>query len=391
MTLDPKINIEMNIDFKYLYFLTKLEGLGSVRIKRLLDRFETAEGVFNASAIELAGVENISARTADVILSAPGNFGELEESYNTLLQKLDKHKIGVLSVTGDDYPDLLKRIYDPPILLYYKGDYSKEKLTDCIGIVGTRKPTDYGKKISEQFAQELSSIGIAVVSGFARGVDTIAHKAVLSNPDANAITAGVFGCGVDIIYPPENKKLYEEMIEKGLLLSENEVGAIPDAMNFPKRNRIISGLSYGTVVIESDADGGALITARTALDQSREVFAVPGYITSKLSRGTNALIKNGQAKLVENINDILDEIQTRLSGVILSKNGNGKSPNTPKIELKGNEKLIYQSISNKAEPIHIDLISEITGLNISDSLVTLLNLEFKGCIEQLPGKRFKAK
>jgi DNA processing protein len=381
----------MNSDFKYLYFLIKVEGLGSVRIKRLLDRFGSAENTFNASAIELAGVENISAKTANLILNAPANFDELEEGYNVLQQKLEKLKIGVLDLTGDDYPDLLKRIYDPPILLYYRGNYEKEKLVDCIGIVGTRTPTDYGKRMSEMFAAELSSIGIAVISGFARGVDTIAHKAVLSNPDAKGLTAAVFGCGVDVVYPPENKKLYEEMIEKGVLLSENEVSAIPDAMNFPKRNRIISGLSYGTIVIESGADGGALITARTALDQSREVFAVPGYITSKQSQGTNSLIKNGQAKLVENITDVLDEIQNKLTSVNISSNGKEKTRNPVKLDLDGNEKLIYQAIFDKTEPVHIDRISELTGLNISDSLVTLLNLEFKGCIEQLPGKRFKAK
>ncbi len=377
-------------DFKYLYFLTKVEGLGSVRIKRLLDRFGSAEKVFNASAIELAGIENISAKTANVILDASANFDEWENDYETLQIKLEKLNIGVLALTDDEYPDLLKRIYDPPVLLYYRGNYKKENLVDCIGIVGTRKPTDYGKRMAEMFANELSEIGIAVISGFARGVDTIAHKAVVSNPNANAVTAAVFGCGIDVIYPPENKKLYEEMIEKGILLSENEVSAIPDAVNFPKRNRIISGLSYGTIVIESDVDGGALITARTALDQSREVFAVPGYITSKQSSGTNALIKNGQAKLVENINDILDEIQTKLTNVNISSNGKSPNQNHVKPDLKDNEKLIYEAISGKNEPLHIDLISEVTGLNISDSLVTLLNLEFKGHIEQLPGKRFKA-
>jgi DNA processing protein len=214
---------------------------------------------------------------------------------------------------------------------------------------------------------------------------------VLSSGNPDAVTAAVFGCGVDIIYPPENKKLYDEMLEKGIILSDYDVSAYPDAANFPKRNRIISGLSYGTIVIESDADGGAMITARTALDQSREVFAVPGYITSKQSHGTNTLIKSGQAKLVENIEDILDEVQNKLININVITNGNGKAVNNVKIDLKDNEKLIYEQILSKNEPLHIDSISELTGLNISDSLVTLLNLEFKGCVEQLPGKRFKVK
>lgn len=384
----------MNTDFKYLYFLTRIEGLGSIRIKRLVDKFTTAENVFNASVKELAEVENISAKIAESILSASEDMPSMESLYDELLSKMKSHSIGAIGLTDEDYPDLLKRIYDPPVILYYKGNYDKEKLVDCIGIVGTRKPSDYGKKMAEQFASELSSIGIAVISGFARGVDTCAHKAVLANSNAQAITAAVFGCGVDIIYPPENKKLYEEMIEKGILFSENEISAYPDAANFPKRNRIISGLSYGSLVIESDVDGGALITTKMALDQSREVFAVPGYITAKQSSGTNALIKNGQAKLVENVQDILDEIQTKLKNVNISNGtlfGNEIAKKQVNIDLKGNEKLIYNAISAKHEPLHIDLVSEITGLNISDSLVSLLNLEFKGCIEQLPGKRFKVR
>lgn len=378
-------------DFKYLYYLTRVDGLGSVRIKRLVEKFGSAENVFRSAAEEIAEVENISIKSADVILNSQKDFGGFEKDYDTLQEKLEKQNIGVLALTDEDYPSLLKKIYDPPVILYYRGNYSSEKLQNCIGIVGTRKPTDYGKKIAESFARELSQIGIAVVSGFARGVDTIAHKAVLSNPNAAAVTAAVFGCGIDVIYPAENKNLYAEMAEKGLLLSEYELEAFPDAPNFPKRNRIISGLSLGTLIIESDQDGGAMITAATALDQSREVFAVPGYITSKLSRGTNSLIKNGHAKLVENIEDILDEIQTGLIGVNINMNGRSKEHTAAKIDLNGNEKLIFEAILGKNEPLHIDLISEITGLNISDSLVTLLNLEFRGCIEQLPGKRFKVR
>jgi DNA processing protein len=378
-------------DFRFLYYLTRIDGLGSVRIKRLVDKFGAAEDVFGASVKELSEVENISAKSAEVILSSRRRFEEMESDYNALQEKLDKMDIGVLTLDDDDYPDLLKRIYDPPVILYCRGNYNKENLVNCIGIVGTRKPTDYGKRMAEMFAKELSDTGITVVSGFARGIDTFAHKSVLSSGNPDAVTAAVFGCGVDIIYPPENKKLYDEMLEKGIILSEYDVSAYPDAANFPKRNRIISGLSYGTIVIESDADGGAMITARTALDQSREVFAVPGYITSKQSHGTNTLIKSGQAKLVENIEDILEEVQNKLININVITNGNGKAVNNVKIDLKDNEKLIYEQILSKNEPLHIDSISELTGLNISDSLVTLLNLEFKGCIEQLPGKRFKVK
>lgn len=380
-------------DLKYLYFLTKVDGLGSVRIKRLLDKFSIAASVFEASIKEISEVENISEKTAGTILASTGRFADFEDDYTCLLEKAENLSVNITGITDPGYPELLKKIYDPPVILYTKGNYDKEKLDNCVGIVGTRKPTDYGKKMSEMFSVELSSIGVSVISGFARGVDTAAHKAVLSNKDSKAITAAVFGCGVDVIYPPENKKLYGEMAEHGLLISEYELSAIPDAMNFPKRNRIISGLSLGTIVIESDVDGGALITARTALDQSREVFAVPGYVTSRSSKGTNALIKNSQAKLVENIDDVLDEIRNKLQNLNIpsagSQNGsiNVQLKNIP--ELKGNEKLIYDTFLKDPGPLHIDAISEISGLNISDSLVTLLNLEFKSCVEQLPGKRFK--
>lgn len=378
-------------DFKHLYYLTRVDGLGSVRIKRLLDKFSGAENVFEVSAGELSEVENISVKTAESILGSAKKFKDFEKDYFALQKKLEKLKAGVLTIDDNDYPAILKNIYDPPVILYSRGNYHADNLVNCIGIVGTRNPTDYGKRISEQLAGELSSIGITVVSGFARGIDSIAHKAVLSNKKQGAITAAVFGCGVDIIYPPENKKLYESMIENGILLSEYELSAIPDAVNFPKRNRIISGLSFGVIVVESDIDGGAMITARTALDQSREVFAVPGYVTSRYSRGTNSLIKNSQAKLVENVDDVLEEISNKLVNINISLNGNSNPVNKIKLDLKGNDKLIYDAVSAKTEPVHIDLISEITGLNISDSLVSLLNLEFKGCIDQLPGKRFKIK
>lgn len=378
-------------ELKHLLFLTKIDGLGTVRIKRLIDKFGKASEVFKSSIAELSEIENISDKTAKVILKSYSSFTDFDDDFNECIKNAERQNIRILALHDDDYPELLKRIYDPPVILYVKGNYDAGLLINSIGIVGTRKPTDYGKKMSERFAEELSSAGIAVISGFARGVDTYAHKAVLKNKNASAITAAVFGCGVDMIYPPENKSLYEEMCEKGLLISEYEISSIPDAVNFPKRNRIISGISLGTIVIESDVDGGALITARTALDQSREVFAVPGYVTSKVSHGTNALIKNGQAKLTENLDDILEEISNKLTGLKLSSsNGNSVTVQAAP-ELNGNEKLIYDTFLMTLEPIHIDFISEKSGLNISDSLVTLLNLEFKGVVEQLPGKRFKIK
>ena len=378
-------------NLKHLFFLTKIEGLGSVRIKRLLDKFSSAENIFNSSVKQLREVENISEKTAALILSSYKLFKDFDEEFDSLILNAGKLNIRIIAYNDADYPELLSKIYDPPVLLYIRGNYSPEKLDNCIGIVGTRRPSDYGKHITEVFASELSALGLSVISGFARGVDTIAHKSALKSTSGMGVTAAVFGCGVDVIYPPENKNLYEEMIEKGLLISEYELSAKPDAANFPKRNRIISGLSLGTIVIESDVDGGALITARTALDQSREVFAVPGYVTSASSRGTNALIKNSQAKLVENTEDVLVEITSKLKNLNINAGKQNTEQLELNLELNGSEKLVYNTFLKQTEPLHIDSISELSGLNISDSLVTLLNLEFKGCIDQLPGKRFKIK
>lgn len=379
-------------DFKYIYFLSKADGLGSVRLKKLLDKFGEAENILEASEKELIGVEGINIKTARLILNIKKETDKLEKDFALLEMKMEKIGIGAVSINDKDYPHLLKKIYDPPPILYFKGKNSNEifknGLDNCIGIVGTRNPSEYGKKVCEQFSAELVNIGITVVSGFARGIDTVAHRTVLSNKNALGKTAAVFGNGIDVVYPSENKKLYDMMVNEGLLLSEFEISAKPDSMNFPRRNRIISGLSLGIVVIESGFEGGALITARSALDQGREVYAVPGDIYSKNSKGTNSLIKNGQAKLVENIEDILDELRSKLNMLPFEESFKSKSVRNKHIDIKGNEKTIFVLLENSTEAVHIDAISESTGLNISDCLVNLLNLEFKGFVKQLPGKMF---
>ncbi len=376
-------------DFRHLYYLTRIDGLGAVRIRRLIDKFSSAQKVFEADIASLAEVENISVKIASSITKSINNFSSYSKDYDETIKKLEKHNAGVLTYEDESYPVVLKKTYDPPVILYTKGILPGEFLSGpSVAIVGTRKPSDYGRRMAEILASELSNMGINIISGFARGVDSIAHKAVLDCPESTGKTAAVFGCGVDFIYPPENKKLYERICSDGLILSEYEISAIPDAANFPRRNRIISGLSYGTVIIESTCTGGAMLTARFALDQSREVFAVPGFVTSKNSEGPNFLIKSGQAKLVENVDDILVEIGNEISG--LNLNGMPQRVQKKIPELIGNEKLIFDTISSFNDAVHIDAIAESSGLNISDCLVTLLNLEFKGLMEQLPGKRFKA-
>jgi DNA processing protein len=379
-------------NFKYTYFLSKADGLGSVRLKKLIEKFSGAKNVFDSSVKELAEVEGISKKLAESVLHLKRDGNNLESDFTALQKKMEKMGIGAVTYSDEDYPALLKKIYDPPMIMYFKGKNAGKILSsgldNCIGIVGTRNPTDYGKKVCEYFANELSAMGITIISGFARGIDTMAHRTVLSNKNSSGITAAVFGNGVDVIYPPENKKLYSQLAEEGIMFSEFEISAKPDSVNFPRRNRIISGLSLGLIVIESGIEGGALITARSALDQGREVFAVPGDINSKYSGGTHELIKSGQAKLVENVNDILDELRNKLDNLPFEDYDYKSTVKKVPVDLKGNEKIIYELIRKKNEPVHIDSISELSGLNISDCLVTLLNLEFKGIIRQLPGKMF---
>jgi DNA processing protein len=379
-------------NFKYIYFLTKADGLGSVRLKKLLDKFGEARNVFEVSEKELISVEGINIKTAKPVINLRKDFDKLEKDFALLEKKMEKMGIGAVTIGDKDYPHLLKKIYDPPAILYFKGKRSseifKDGLENCIGIVGTRNPCEYGKKVCEQFSAGLANLGITVVSGFARGIDTVAHRTVLSNKNTSGKTAAVFGNGIDVIYPPENKKLYDMMVSEGLLLSEFEISAKPDSMNFPRRNRIISGLSLGVVVIESGNEGGALITARCALDQGREVYAVPGDINSKNSKGTNNLIKNGQAKLIENIDDILDELRSKLNMLPFEDSKKNINARNVHFDLKGNEKTIFALLDKNKDAVHIDAISELTGLNISDCLVNLLNLEFKSLVRQLPGKMF---
>jgi DNA processing protein len=297
-----------------------------------------------------------------------------------LIETLDRKKIRIVTIFDKKYPENLKKIFDAPVILFYKGNLKPEDKYS-ISIVGTRRASGYGKIVTEKFAGELSEIGIPLISGLARGIDSISHRISISR---NNLTYAVLGCGADVVYPPENRKLYDEIVGKGAVISEYDPGTEPDKVNFPKRNRIISGISIGTLVIESGLKGGALLTAGFALDQNREVFAVPGYINSPSSEGTNTLIKNGHAKLVTSTDDILKELEIKLKPVLYKEVA--EKTNLEIDRLPVSEKKIYESI--EYEPVNIDEINERTGLVISDCLVNLLSLEFKGLIRQLPGKNF---
>jgi DNA processing protein len=366
-------------EIKYLYFLSRIEGIGNVKIAALIKLFKSAEAVFKAELLSIKNTEILTIRNVKNFEEARRNSESLEKDFEKLLKICEKKGINITSYERKNYPKNLKPVYDAPVLLYYKGNLNPSD-EYSIGIVGTRTPSEYGKQICEHFAEEFSKSSIPLMSGMAKGIDTICHKTACKYGNINY---AILGCGVDVIYPPENRKLYDEVVEHGALVSEFPPGTFPDKLNFPKRNRIISGISLGTIVVESAAKGGALITAGFAIDQGKEVFAVPGHLSSKQSDGTNNLIKRGTAKLVMNAEDVLVELEAKMKNFVKAKHKEEKKvlPNLSK-----SETIIYNTLG--FEPVHIDKIFEVTGFNISSCLVELLSLEFKGVVKQLPGKYF---
>jgi DNA processing protein len=374
--------MEKTETLKYLYFLTKVKNLGNVKIKNILSYKKKFDEDFLFNYEALKRIEGINDIIAGNIINAKKNFSLIERDFEKVLQRTEKEEIKIVSILDEEYPENLKNIYDAPVILYYKGNLTKNDLYS-LSIVGTRYPSEYGKNVCRKIVEELSHNMIPVVSGMARGIDSLAHKTAIT---CNNMTYAVLGCGVDVVYPRENDKLYNEIIENGAVISEFELSTGPDKVNFPRRNRIISGISVGTLIVETGLRGGSLITAEFALDQNKEIFAVPGYIYSKKSEGCNNLIKKGQAKLIDSVDDIFSELSYKLDGFLKKDILNLNESEKKVIDMSIFEKSIFDVLSN--EPIHIDLINSKTGLSISDCLVNLLSLEFKGLIKQLPGKYF---
>lgn len=284
-------------------------------------------------------------------------------------------QIRSLKITDAEYPELLKKIYDPPEELFLRGD-AKFLNSRSIAIVGTRNATNYGKEIAKHLSSELADCGFTIVSGLAEGIDTEAHIGAL---EAGGATVAVFGCGIDNIFPGKNKKLAEEIEKKGILVSEYGPGVPSAKWTFPRRNRIISGLSLGVVMVEGHWDSGAMITAKLALDEGREVFAVPGNVELDQTKGPHWLIKQG-AKLVENVDDILEEFD--IKRVV----GGGSGKKQDHTQLSSDEVKIMSCLTK--EPKHIDNISEESGSGPQETLGILSLLEIKGLAKQLPGKYF---
>ncbi|HUL43226.1 MAG TPA: DNA-processing protein DprA [Bacteroidota bacterium] len=365
-----------------LLVISQIPGIGFNRLRTLVSHFRDTQAVVSASPQEISRLEGFNKKVASTVVhfSKSGLYNAACRFAETQLSRLNKAGGTMVSFWDKRYPELLRKIYDPPTFYYLRGNIADAD-TYALALVGTRSPSRYGTAIAEKLSRECASLGITVVSGLARGVDTAAHQAALN---ASGRTIAVIGSGIDVCYPPENRALIERLVVNGALLSEYEMGAKPDAVNFPRRNRIISGLSLGTIVIETDLDGGAMITANMALDQNREVFAVPGNITSRKSRGCHALIRDGKAKLVETMDDIIAELSCKLRPLL--KNTPAAVPKKPAQGLSLFERTVYDLLSD--EPLHIATIAERSRMAIPDLLVYLLALEFKGIVRQIPGKMF---
>lgn len=341
--------------------------------QKIVARFPSLKDIFRVSQAELEalGVEKERAQR----LCAP----RLLDDAARVLAKVEKKGCRVLIREDQDYPERLREIFDPPYLLYVAGD-PKVLNEPSVAVVGARRPTPFGRAVAEKLAKDLAARGLVVVSGLATGIDSLAHWGALQAGK----TVAVLGSGLDDIYPKENKNLFHKIIETGAVVSEFPPGAPPLSFHFPVRNRIISGLALGVVVVEASRHSGSLITARLALEQNREVMAVPGNVTSSLSLGTNWLIKTG-AKLVETWVDVVEEFPSPLREELLSRI---KEEPIQMPEMSPEERRIYDGLKTD-ELTHIDELVEAGDASVSEILAHLLNLELKGLVRQAPGSHFQ--
>ena len=356
-------------DYKFWCIgLSKVRGIGCIIGKHLIETFTSAEKIFSASEEELAGV--VGKELAKRIKNFSG-WDLVEKEIHT------SEKIGssCVCLEDKDYPPMLRNIADPPLYFYYLGNYVSDAL--CISIVGTRRPTPYGVEVAHRFSSTLSSAGICISSGFARGIDTVAHKAAV---ESNGVTWAILGSGIDKIYPPENLSLFKKILDKGLIISEFPAGTPPNAENFPRRNRIISGISRGVVVIEAPERSGALITAYLSMEQGREVFAVPGNITSEKSAGPHKLIKDG-ARLVGSPEEILSELLPSPPLFKMKSKIVPEDTDETTNSLTQEESKIYSALDSKTA-VHIDDLIRKTGLDASKAISTILMLEMKGLVKE---------
>lgn len=359
-------------DLKHYLALALLPDIGMVLGRRLMSVFGSPEKVFSVSYHDLMKVENIGASRAKNIIEFDWNRVEDE------IRKAEEHDISLICIEDEGYPASIKLFHDAPFVLYVKGEI-KEEDKYAVGVVGSRQATNYGRLAAEKLSFKLAKYGLTIVSGMAMGVDTASHNGALK---ASGRTIAVLGSGLDVPYPHSNKKLMDSIALSGAVVSEFPFGTPPLRENFPRRNRIISSLSLGLLVVEAAVDSGSLITVRYALEQGRDVFAVPGNITSGNSRGTNALIKNG-AKLVEDAEDIISELRQQIKG-ILGKDIISAQKELP--EMSDDEKVLFGCLTN--EPKQVDLIIRESRVATPKALSVLLNLELKGIARQMEGNMY---
>jgi DNA processing protein len=350
--------------------LSSVPGVGRTTFRKLVKRFGSPERALAAPPGELLDVEGVARKAVEAIASF-----SWREPAERELEKTSNAGITIITMDDAAFPESLRGTPDPPLFLYVKGALKPED-KNAVAIVGTRKPTYYGKTVTHRLAGELAASGFTVVSGLARGIDTQAHRGALA---ARGRTIAVLGCGIDVAYPPENRALMDEIGLTGAVVTENPFGTKPESGYFPARNRIISGLARGTVIIEAAEDSGSLITARYALEQGRKLFAVPGNIGSPVSRGTNSLIKEG-AILIEGTGDVLAGLGAAPAAAVQ------RSPARPLPLLTPDESVVLKCIGS--EPKHIDVLMSECRMAAGALGGVLVNLELKGLAKQLPGKYF---
>lgn len=349
-------------ELKYWVSFSRIPGIGRVKTSQLLEYFSTLENAWDAPSGELkkAGLDS---KLISAIINLRPKISPDDEINN-----LHKYKVKAIPCNSSAYPQRLKEIHDYPPIIYIRGSIKPEDEC-CLAVVGTRRATVYGRQVTEEIVTDLAKNKITIVSGLAKGIDSIAHRSAL---EANGRTIAIFASGLDIVYPAENAGLARDIMEQGALVSEHPLGTKPKADNFPRRNRIMSGLSLGILVIEAGEKSGALITVEQALQQNREVFAVPGSILSPASKGTNSILQQG-AKLVRNHMDILEELNLAMVAQQLEMKELLPTDKT--------EALLLRQLSN--EPIHIDEASRQSGLSASVVSSTLAMMELKGMVKQV--------
>lgn len=411
----------MSKELKYWLAFNSIEGLGAVSIMKIWKHYGSMKEAWSASGADLYEIQNISNSIIEKIITQKHKINP-----DSLIDNVHKENIKILCITDPKYPKLLKEIYDPPVVIYYKGEIDSIDLNRTIAMVGTRVPSDYGREMSYKISKELSQYAVTIVSGLAEGIDTCAHTACI---ESNGKTIAVLGSGLNFIYPKSNKNLAKQIVENnnGIILSEYPPNTKPDSWRFPYRNRVISGLSKATIIVEAKVKGGGLITARNALEHNREVFGVTSRINNKSNEGTHNLIHKAEAhiytsneRLFEILNWKIEETQDiKKSTKDINTNNSEKTPvktieksnETKTIEKKAQKKTIDKSSHDtkddrplnlntieslvldnlELEPLAFDIIINKTGLKASELLSTLTMLEIKGIISQTSGKKYRKK